>query len=770
MSKVERRPRRKVRSKVSEKYDVVVVGGGLAGVCAAIAAARHGCRTALVQDRPVLGGVSSSEIRVAPGGANNLNGWARETGIVEELQIEERARNHEFFRNGAINSQWDLVLYEWVKREENLTLFLNTVVNSVEKDKKKGAILAVSGAQAGSERSIRLRARFFVDATGDGTVGALAGAEFRFGREARSEFDESLAPDKADLQTMGSSLLFRARDMGRPVPFVPPPWAEKYPTDESLAGRVPGKFNGKEYAGYWWIEVGVPYDTIDQNEEIRDEALRHLLGVWDHIKNHGDHGAENMGLDWIGMVPGKRESRRLMGDYLLTLNDILANVPFPDRVLYGGWFVDIHTMGGILAKGQPGIPRDGLPTTNPDTIVRTYSVPYRCLYSRNIGNLFMAGRDISVTHCALGTTRLMLTCAMMGQVVGTAAGLAKKRRTSPRGVGEKHIQELQQLLVKDDAFILDMPNQDPADLARTARVSGTSSAALSLDPDEGATPLSEQRAQIFPVSGDRIDTLSLHLQSKANSDIEMEIGVAPVDDIWDFRVPGEDEVVRAKATVPAASSGWVAFNLSANVRAGQLYQVVLPVAKGISWTHARPVPGVCSATKPPDWSRWRGIKPTFALCLDPPSAPFGPDSVVNGVARPERWPNLWMSDPSEPLPQSLVLQWDKPQEFNTVYLTFDTYLHQETSALPPFWRAKECVKDYRVEADVRGKWRVLAEESGNYHRRRIHRFRSVRSQKLKITVLATNGDPSARIYEVRIYQEESVSQPESVSNTQRKHK
>jgi hypothetical protein len=692
---------------------------------------------------------------VQPGGADNLSGWARETGITEELQVEERARNHEFFRNGAINSQWDLVLYEWVKREERLTLFLNTVINGVEKDKKKGTILAVAGVQAGSERSIRLRARFFVDATGDGTVGALAGAEFRFGREARSEFNEPLAPEKADLKTMGSSLLFRARDMGRPVPFAPPPWAEEYPTEESLVGRSHGKFNGKEYAGYWWIEVGVPYDTIDQNEEIRDEALRHLLGVWDHIKNQGDHGAENMGLDWIGMVPGKRESRRLMGDYLLTLNDVLANVPFPDRVLYGGWFVDIHTMGGILAKGQPGVLDHA--TTNEDTLVRTYSIPYRCLYSRNIGNLFMAGRDISVTHCALGTTRLMLTCAMMGQVVGTAAALAKKRRTSPRAVGEKHIRELQQLLIKDDAFILDMPNRDPADLVRTARVAATSSAALSLEPQQGATPLSEQRAQIFPVSANRIGTLWLHLQSSAGSDVEMEISIAPVDDIWDFHIPGDDEVVRAKATVPAGSSGWISFSLDVNCCAGRLYQVVLPAVEGITWTHARPVPGVCSATKPPAWSRWRGIKPTFALRIDLPCAPFGPESVVSGVARPERWPNLWMSDPSEPLPQSLVLEWDKLQEFNAVYLTFDTYLHEETSALPPFWRAKECVKDYRVEAHVRGKWRVLAEASGNYHRRRIHRFRSVRSRKLRITVLATNGDSSARIYEVRVYHEDGPS-------------
>ena len=427
-------------------------------------------------------------------------------------------------------------------------------------------------------------------------------------------------------------------------------------------------------------------------------------------------------------------------------------MPFSDRVLYGGWFVDLHTMGGILAKGEPGIYDQ--PTTNEDTLVRTYSIPFRCLYSRNVGNLFMAGRDISVTHCALGTTRLMLTCAMMGQVVGTAAALAKTHRASPRGVGEKHVHELQQLLVKDDAFILDMPNEDPADLARAARVTAASSATLSLEPQEGATPLSEQRAQIFPVSADRIDTLWLHLQSDADSDVEMEISVAPVGDIWDFRIPGEDEALRAKATVPAGSGDWIAFNVGANVCAGHLYQVVLPPAQGIAWTHARPVPGVCSATKPPAWSRWRGIKPTFALRLDPPSAPFGPETVVNGVARPERWPNLWISDPSQPLPQSLVLEWDKPQERNSIYLTFDTYLHEETRAFPPLWRAKECVRDYRVEANVRGKWRVLADGTGNYHRRRVHRFRSVRSRKLRITTLATNGGPSARVYEVRVYQEE----------------
>lgn len=738
--------------RVRERYDLVVVGGGLSGVCAAIAGARHGLKTALIHDRPVLGGNSSSEIRVNAGGANNLNAWARETGIIEEMVLEDRARNHEYARNGAVNSVWDMVLYEWVRKEETLTLHLNTVVNQVEK--AGGRIAAVVGVQDGSERTIRAQGRFFVDATGDGTVGALAGAEFRFGREARREFNEPLAPVRADLKTQGSSLMFRARDVGKPTRFTRPTWAEDYSAKDALPGRGTGPFNGKEYAGYWWIEVGVPYDTIDQNEEIKKEALRHLMGVWDRIKNHGDHGADNMALDWIGQVPGKRESRRLVGDYLLTQNDVLDNVPFDDRVAYGGWWVDIHTMGGILAKDQPPVPADGNTSTNETALVRTYSIPFRSLYSRNVTNLLMAGRDISVTHCALGTTRLMLTCAAMGQAVGTAAFVAKKHRTTPAGVAKKHARELQQTLLKDDAFILDMPSQDPLDLARGARASADSSAALSLPPAGQALPLAgNDRAQIVPVSADHIGTLALRLTSVLKKTATVEIAVAPAADIWTFRAPG-DNAAKARAAVPANSSGWVDFALNMPVPKPGLYQVTLPRAEGLSASLAKPEPGVAAGWKNPKFSRWNGgSKHAFAMRLDPATKPFEPANVANGVARPEAWPNIWISDPALPLPQSLCLTWDEEQQFDTVYLAFDTFLNHDPAALPPLWKAPECVKDYRLEARVRGRWKRLAERAGNYQRRAVHRFPKVRARQLRLKVLATNGGPSARVYEIRVYKE-----------------
>ncbi|NIA06082.1 MAG: FAD-dependent oxidoreductase [Actinobacteria bacterium] len=767
------------RRVIVRRYDLVVVGGGLAGVCAAIATARLGVKTALIQDRPVLGGNSSSEIRVNVGGANDCNGWARETGIIEELILEDRCRNHDRVQNGAINSVWDMVLYDWVTREQNLDLYLDTHVSSVEK--KADKIEAVTGLQTGSERNIRFQSPLFVDATGDGTVGALAGAQFRHGRESRAEFDESLAPKKADGQTQGSTLLFRARDTGKPAPFTPPDWAEKYPTEKSFCGRNHEKFGPKEYAGYWWIEVGSPFHTIEQNDEIRHEILRHVLGVWDHIKNHGDHDAENLAIDWIGMVPGKRESRRLVGDYILTQNDLLQNTPFPDRVAYGGWFIDLHTIGGILEKSHPPLPKDRHPMVSDDVIVRTYNIPLRSLYSKNVSNLFLAGRDISVSSCAFGSTRLMLTCATTGQAVGTAAYVAKRHRCSCREVANKYIKEVQQLLVKNDALVLDMPNSDPKDLARSAKVTASSTARLRLEmpsakkaskSDETIPPwigdrrsvstdrmvLDTPKGQIFPVSADRLKTLSLYVISEFQKDTELTVELASVKDIWSFVVPTRTNSVRAKATIPAFHRGWVKFDFNMNIEPG-LFQLCLPRKKGLSVACAESsVPGVCAAWKQSKWTRWDGgLKVTIAMRLDPVCYPFEANNVISGTARPERWTNLWMSDPQKNLPQSLTLQWGEPKEFDTAYITFDTFLHYDPTYLPPFWKAKECVKNYRLEARVNKKWKPLATVKDNYQRRRVHRFANVRADRLRLTISATNGDPSARIYEMRVYCEKRIT-------------
>lgn len=295
----------------------------MAGVCAAVAAARLGSKCALLQDRPVLGGNSSSEIRVAVGGADIDFHWARETGILEELRMEDRFRNRAApaNRNGWVGFTWDIVLLEAVMAEENIDLFLNTSARHASTD-GSGKIVSVEAVQLGSEKTFVLKAALYVDASGDGAIAADAGAEFMYGREGRGTFGESLAPEEADTHTMGSSILFKAVDVGHPVEFIPPLWAHVYPTDDDIPkGRNHRDLKG----GYAWLEAGgMDTNIISDNEAIRDELLKIVLGIWDHIKNQANHGADNYALDWVGSVPGKRESRRFRGDPSARVYEIRA--------------------------------------------------------------------------------------------------------------------------------------------------------------------------------------------------------------------------------------------------------------------------------------------------------------------------------------------------------------------------------------------------------------------------------------------------------------
>lgn len=435
--------------------DVVVAGGGMAGVCAAIAAARNGASVILIQDRHVLGGNASSEVRMHIVGAD----WsgsrkgvdARETGIIEELRLDDAAGNLQ--RSASL---WDLLLFDRVRAESNITLLLNTRLTGVEMA-GPDRIAAVQALRASTEDTFTIRGRLFLDCTGDGGLGVAAGAEFRVGREGRAEFGESMAPAEPDNRVLGSTLLFVTRDHGRPMPFRPPAWIHRFPTCEDLPHR---SHHTWEY-GYWWVEWGGEIDTIRDNERIRDELLAAALGVWDHIKNSGKHPqSENWALDWLGFLPGKRENRRFVGDYVLRQDDVQRGETFDDGVALGGWPIDLHPPEGIYSKEKPAT-AVGVPL---------YNIPLRCLYSRNIRNLLFAGRNISASHVAFGSTRVMATCSVIGQAAGTAAALCARRNLLPRGLARDAIADLQQVLLKDDAYIIGVSNQDSADLARTAQV------------------------------------------------------------------------------------------------------------------------------------------------------------------------------------------------------------------------------------------------------------------------------------------------------------
>ena len=403
-----------------------------------------------MQDRPVLGGNASSEIRMHICGAHGDNN--RETGILEEIELEN------LYRNPATSySIWDSVLYEVVRREPNITLLLNCTCTELGMDGNR--IAWVKGWQLTNETWHTVHAPLFADCSGDSILAPLSGAEFRIGREAREEFGEDIEPEQADRKTMGMSCLIQARETDRPQTFIPPRWANVYATDADLPHRP----HDLHSTNYWWIELGGEQDSIHDTEELRDELLKVAFGVWDHVKNRGDHGAENWVLEWVGFLPGKRESRRYVGDHILTQNDVRAEGRFDDLVAYGGWTMDDHHPAGMHYPGHPTIWH---PAPSP------FGIPYRSLYSRNVENLFCAGRNISTTHAALSATRVMATCAVCGQAVGTAAAIAARHRLTPRGVYQQRIRELQQTLMDDDCYLPWHTRQVPA-LARSATLAAS---------------------------------------------------------------------------------------------------------------------------------------------------------------------------------------------------------------------------------------------------------------------------------------------------------
>ena len=446
----------KKMEKIVKQFDVAVIGGGMSGLCAALAAARHGAKTVLVQDRPVLGGNASSEIRMHICGADKHGAIenARESGILEELLLENRYINpqHSFCVQ-------DAVFWNAAKKQKNLELYLNTRVTDVHAQENE--IRSVSAVQMTSEKEFLFSARYFIDATGDGYLGFKAGAEYMYGREDKGAYGEPDAADIADRQVMGSSLMFTAKDTGHPIPFIKPNWAYTF-TEEDLKKRPHKEIT----SGYWWIEVSGDLDPIDNAEEIRDELLKILYGIWDHIKNTPGHNAENYVLDWVGFLPGKRESRRLKGEYVLTEQDLSSCRAFPDVVAYGGWDMDVHVPNGILSTDREA--------TTYYQLRDVYDIPYRCLYSVNIKNLFLAGRAISVTHMAFGSTRVMGTCAVVGQAAGTAAAMAVTRGLRSAGEVNIYIKELQQRLLRDGCFLPGIKNEDQGDLAKSASVSASS--------------------------------------------------------------------------------------------------------------------------------------------------------------------------------------------------------------------------------------------------------------------------------------------------------
>lgn len=730
---LDERSERQLREEVLDA-DLVVVGGGIAGSCAAITAAREGLRVVLAQDRPVLGGNASSEIRLWMVGATshmgNNNRWAREGGVLNEILVENLFRNPE--GNPIL---FDTVLLEKVVSEPNVTLLLNTATYEVSMG-AEGQIEAVTAYCSQNSTRYVLRSPLFCDASGDGILGFLSGAAFRMGVESCREFGELLAPAESSHELLGNTIYFYTRDVGRSVRYVPPSYALKNIT------RIPRyrRFNTKEQGtDLWWIEYGGTRDTVHEAEAIKWELWKIIYGVWNYIKNSGNFpDAETLTLDWVGLIPGKRESRRFEGDYMLLQQDIVEQRTHYDAVSVGGWAIDHHPVDNVYSDADPCTQWHSK---------GVYQIPYRTLYSRTVSNLFLSGRIISASHVAFGSSRVMATCGHNGQAVGMAAAVCCERRLRPRDIADpQRIGELQLRLLRSGQFIPHLKRADPSDLAQQAQVTATSCLhRLDLKPAR-TRRLYESRGLLIPLTAGSIPELQfavrhngatklmaeLHTCSRAGSftpDLLLDevIVELPRPQAVQRGATGSKQRIAAAEVQAAASSGslkscgngvavvqrhatrvdaaradkeseiyesLVSLQFDATLPTDKYVFVILrenpqvevfesrQLVTGVTTVTHRQNAKVAKASKqtpPPgsgidEFEFWiperRPRGCNLAITVDLPEKTFAAVNAVNGFQRPTDRSNAWVASIDDPRP-SLLLRWDEPQSIGTIVLVFD---------------------------------------------------------------------------------------------------
>lgn len=729
--------------------DLIVVGGGIPGICAAIQAARLGITVALVNNRGYLGGNASAEVRVNINGADgsqefNLN--ARVGGILNEIIIENLHRNPE--GNSFI---FDALLNEFVGNEPNIEVFLNTNVDEVNVDDNHTSIVNVIGSQQNSEKCFAFCGRCYVDNTGDGTVGYLAGAEFRAGREAKAEFDERIAPEKADECVLPSTVTYRAKDMGKPIAYQRPAFALDLTKTDILSYReIPEK--GFMYSA-WYYEVGGSLNQITDNEKIMEIHRSLVYGIWDYIKNSGKYASQNYDLEYVAPIPGKRESRRLVGDYLLTEKDIVNQKDFEDTVGFGGWSIDLHAVDGFFSKEivNKHIFLNGI-----------YQIPYRTGYSKNINNLFMAGRCMSTTHVAFGSTRVMGTLATLGQAVGAAAFLCKKYDTTPRGIYESHIKELQQILLQYDQFIVGVKMQNDKNLMQRAKISASSVRKLTIAATELSSTIAEDMGISLPPLH-KARQLHLFAKSSVKTSLQYEVYLSNKPESYSpFMKVGEMTV----AIEP--SSLFNKINLPIDVDNGEL-NVFIKLLKNEQIELAlseEVLPGVVSyaakknnaanivsiETLEPKVFNWK--KTTAQICFDitPQQNIYNPENITNGYSRSYGGTNLWLSDTND---ESCFIEaeFEAPQSISELVLLFNASFNERIDCFRQYSAntIPEIVRDYDVYYEIGGEYRLLKSVEGNYKRENKISFAPIVTSKIKINFKQTNGSSSVGLAELRAY-------------------
>lgn len=752
--------------------DFVVVGAGMPGIVAAIQAARLGLDVALINDRGYLGGNASAEIRTPVSGADGeqeFNFYSREGGILEEIRLENLHRNPQ----GNVYI-WDTVLRDFVYREKNIELYLETNIDEM-KMKSEKEIEWVSGSQQDSEIRFYFHADYFLDDTGDGTVGYLAGADYRMGREGKREFGERIAPDEPDDYVIPSTLTFHAKDVGEPLKYISPDFALDLTKTDVLEHRsIPETLF---HHSQWYYELG---GKMNQIKDIREIIKRHMslvYGIWDYIKNSGKYNSENYDLEYISCIPGKRESRRLMGDHILTEHDVVEQKEFKDVVGHGGWAIDLHAIEGFF---------DTAPENHWIYLKGIYQIPYRSGYSYNVENLFFAGRIISTSHVAFGTTRVMATLCTLGQAVGAAVYLCKKHQLTPRGIYKQKIKDLQQLLLKEDQYVVGIKNNDE-DKLREATITASSARKCELRNPDDLIKADLALGLIIPVRK-HVDTLSLLV--KNNEKAMLSYTVHQPDRKYNYS-PDKKITAGQIELPPSQDLRWVEIPIDADINEDKLFLAIEENEKLSLGATQKSLPSVISLRKYPnnndriidiftlqpkeyiyreinllsknnksigaDLVHPHPAKESFdlwSLCfkINPEPEVYGPDNVNIGYARPYGLPNLWVSEDLEQK-EWIEIDFGKSQSISELILYFDSDFNFKLINIKryKFNLIPTIVRDYRVYYKEQDKYRELTRVEGNYQRVNKLRFKEVKTNKIKIEFVATNGCSGVHLYEVRAY-------------------
>ncbi|MEK3943701.1 FAD-dependent oxidoreductase [Paenibacillus sp. FSL H3-0310] len=728
------------------KADVTVVGGGIAGICAAIAAARQGLQVSLINDRPVLGGNASSEVRVHINGSaylgNSPSYYAREGGLVEELKLKIFHYNP-LYNKKLMLSLSDTVLLDMVYAEPNISLFLNTCVH--ETGMENGRIKWVEGLQLASERKFRFESRTYIDCSGDGVVGYQAGALFRWGREAKHEYKEELAPEVADHYTMGDTILFQARDVGYSVPYKRPGFAydiTKLAFFDSIRKGLnhrafPRKING--LGGLWWLEYGGHMDIIKNNEDIALELRKLVYGIWDYLKNSGEFDdVDNLILDYVCPIPGKRESRRFIGDHMLSQNDLTAKPHFEDAVSVGGWYMDLHANKGIYDEG---------PATAWNFVPGLYNIPFRSLYSRNIPNLMFAGRNISATHVAFGSTRVMATCGCMGQAVGTAASLCSKYEVDPAAIVEAHMGELQALLLRDGQTIVGLQEELDPYFADGLTIRASSQRSYdNLHPTEEIS-LEKGLCLVLPIQTSVAESVRFKIKNSSKHSETLHVKLfggerkenyIPTSELRDYHL-----------VITAGHDDWITLDLDCKKPADDKIYIILEGTASLAiYGNEEKLTGAASFHyRPEEPSRLKKFNKSICFKdLVPAQNMYSPENVVNGYSRPYGQPNGWISEHSEGQ-EWLEFCFASPKNLDEIHLVFNSQLDLEHFNDP----IESLIQDYDMTLTLEDGTERTIITRGNYLTLNKHKIDANGVTRIRINFGATYGSPYFEVFAVKLF-------------------